>query len=289
MKRLLRNDIRWLDLLKDVSGIVAGVLVAAATLNMFLIPHRLAAGGISGLGIVLFHQFGVPVGLTILLANIPLFLAAYLIIGKKVVINSLLGALLLPFAVEFFSFVPPVVDDILLASVYGGIGMGIGLGTVFYFRGSTGGTALSSLLLTRLTGVSTGQGLVGSDILIIASGALVFGLETAMYAALSLFISSKVIDVIQEGLGQVKVALIVTKKNEQVSQKIFNELDRGLTFLEGKGGYTGQRRELILCAVTRYQVSYLKNLVYRIDPEAFIIIGSATEVLGEGFKTVSSE
>ncbi len=278
---------RWTRIIKEITGIVAGVVIVAASLNLFLIPHQLAAGGISGLGIVLYYYIGLPVGLTILIANLPLFLAAYFILGKKVVINSLLGTLLLPIAVEVFSFLPSLVEeDILLASVYGGLTMGTGLGLVFYSRGSTGGTALSSLLLHRLTGISTGQGLIGSDILIIASGALVFGLEPAMYAALSLFISSRIVDVFQEGLGQVKVALIVSEKHEQLTRKIFDELDRGVTYLEGRGGYTGKSRELVLCAVTRLQVAYLKNIVYETDPQAFIILGSATEVLGEGFKGV---
>jgi len=268
----------------EMLGVILGVTIVAASLNMFLIPLQLAAGGFSGLGVVLYHWFGLPVGVTILIANIPLFIAALIIMGKKVVINSVLGTLLLPAMVELLAFLPAVTDDILLASVYGGVFMGVGLGMVFYFRGSTGGTALGALLLNRLAGVSTGQGLVGSDILIIALAGAILGLEPAMYAALSLFIGSKIIDVFQEGLGLVKVALIISDEKDQITNQIFEELDRGVTFLEARGGYTGQSRDMIICAVTRIQVSFLKNIVYRTDPGAFMIIGSATEVLGEGFR-----
>jgi len=274
----------WEKAAVEAMAVTLGVIVVAASLNMFLVPHKLAAGGVSGLGVVLFHWIGLPVGATILLANLPLFISAYFILGKKIVINSLLGALLLPLAVELLAFLPTVTDDILLASVYGGVFMGVGLGLVFNFRGSTGGTALSSLLINHYTGISTGQGLVASDILIIVLASAVFGLEPAMYAALSLLVSSKVIDVIQEGLGVVKVALIVTYKKNRIAQEILTELDRGATFLEGEGGYTGQSRDMIMCAVSRIQVSHLKSIVYRIDPDAFMIVGNATEALGEGFR-----
>lgn len=274
----------WKSFLVETLGIAVGTVIIAAGLNMFLIANKLAAGGISGLGIIFFHLFQVPVGLTIFLVNIPLFILAVIYLGKRVVANSILGMLFLSVAVELLSFLPLLTTDLLLASVYGGILMGIGLGVVFRFRGSTGGTALSSLLLHRFRGLTAGQGLLGSDILIIGFAAAVFGLEIAMYATLSLFVSSWVIDVIQEGLSLAKAALIISESKEAIAEKIFSELDRGVTFLGGQGAYTGQTRDLLLCVVARHQVSHLKTIVYDIDPKAFMIVGSASEVLGEGFR-----
>ncbi len=274
----------WKKLISDFIGILVGTAIMAAGLNLFLIPSRLAAGGVSGLGIILFHVIGIPVGLTILLANIPLFLIAYLIMGKKVTAQSFMGMLLLSIWTEALVFLPVFKGDLLLSSIYGGVFLGIGLWMVFHFRGSTGGTALASLLLNRLMGITLGQGLLGSDIMIIIFAGLVFGLEIAMYATISLFVSSWVIDVIQEGFSLAKVALIITTQRKKITERIFEEINRGVTFMSGEGGYTGKSREMLFCVVTRPQVSHLKRVVYEADPGAFMIIGNAGETIGEGFR-----
>ena len=191
--------------------------------------------------------------------------------------------LLLSAMVEILSFLPSLTDDLLLAAVYGGVLVGGGIWLVFRCRGTTGGTALAALLLNRGFGVTAGQGLLLSDILIIITAAAVFGLEAAMYAAISLAVSSWVIDIIEEGAGVAKVALIITEKSTTVAERIFKEIDRGVTFMQSRGGYTGKERDAILCVVSRAQISQLKHLVYEHDPHAFMIVGNASEALGEGF------
>jgi uncharacterized membrane-anchored protein YitT (DUF2179 family) len=282
----------WKRFLGDVPGIFMGSFILAAAMNMFLIPNRLAAGGVSGLAVILFHTLRLPVGLTIIAANIPLFIAAYILLGRRVVMQSVLGTLFFSAAIELTALSPyfgMVTEDLLLASVYGGVIMGIGLGLVFRFRASTGGTSLLSLILNKVAGLTTGQAILGADLVVIGLAIFVFGSEVAMYAALSLFISSWVIDLVQEGFSLAKAALIITTRGEEINRRLIRDLARGVTRLEGQGGYTGEQRDLLLCVVTRPQVTQLKAIIHEVDPRAFVIIGSASEVHGEGFKEVKSE
>jgi uncharacterized membrane-anchored protein YitT (DUF2179 family) len=269
----------------DFTGILVGSVILAVGMNIFMIPNMLAPGGVSGLAVVLYHLFRLPVGATIILLNIPLFIVGYLVLGPRVVIQSLLGTFLFSIAVEATApYLPAATDDLLLASVYGGVVMGIGVGLVFRYRGSTGGTGLLSLILAKAKGISPGQAMLWGDLVVLAAAVFVFGSEAAMYAAVALFVSVKVIDGILEGLGLAKSVIIITKSGEAINEKLLYELGRGVTWLEGHGGYTGQSREVLLCVVTRQQIATLKTIVRNIDPDAFVIIGNATEVHGEGFQ-----
>lgn len=271
----------------DATGILIGSVIMAVGLNMFMVPNSLAPGGISGLGIILFHLFGLPVGLTIIIANIPLFIAAHIVLGPRVIVQSLLGTFVFSLAVEITApYLAAATSDLLLAAVYGGVVMGVGVGLVFRFRGSTGGTALLSLILAKTSGISPGQALLWGDLVVLALAIFVFGSEAAMYAALSLFVSSRVIDAVLEGLGLAKAALIITCCGEEINVKLLHELGRGVTRIAGLGGYTGIRREILLCVVTRPQVARLKSIIHEVDAEAFVIIGNATEVHGEGFRKI---
>lgn len=266
-----------------ITGALLGSLVMTFGLNMFLIPNKIASGGVSGLGVILFHTFNIPVGLTILLSNIPLFLAAGKFLGMKFVVRSLAGTFFLSVLVEILAFLPVLTTDLLLASIYGGIILGIGLGIVFRSGGSTGGTALAAQLIKYFFGLSTGQGLLGIDFVIIALAGLVFNAELAMYALISLFVTSKVIDLVQEGLGFSKACYIISDKGPEISRAILTDLDRGVTVLKGEGGFSGREKNILLCVVSQAEVSNLKNIVWNIDPDSFFIISNVHEVLGEGF------
>ena len=268
----------------DLTGIIIGTAVMAASYSMFLIPNKIAAGGLSGLGIILFHLFEVPVGLTVLLGNVPLFVLAWSVLGWRIVAHSLAGTILLPFMLEFTAFLPLVTTDLLLASVFGGIGIGLGLGLVFRSQGTTGGTAIVAQLFNRFWGFSSGQSLIIADLLIIVVAGFVFNAEVALFALLSLFVSGKVVDLVQEGFSFSKAALIISdKKQDAISAKIFEELGRGATFLQGRGAYSRVEKGIILCIVSQSQVTRLKNIVREIDPSAFVIVSNVGEVLGEGF------
>ncbi|MDO9574806.1 MAG: YitT family protein [Candidatus Contubernalis sp.] len=272
------------NVLWPIMGALLGSLIMTLGLNMFLIPNIIASGGVSGLGIIIFHTLNIPVGLTILISNIPLFIAAWKFLGTKFVIRSLAGSLFLPLLVEGLSFLPVITTDLLLASIYGGILLGIGLGIVFRSGSSTGGTALAAQLLHYSIGLSTGQSLLGIDFIIIAFAGLVFSAELAMYALISLIVTSKVIDLVQEGLSIAKACYIISDSGPEIGQAIKSDLDRGYTVLKGQGGFTGQEKEILLCVVSQAEVTSLKKIVWHIDPESFVIVSNVHEVLGEGFQ-----
>lgn len=265
-------------------GVLIGTAVVAASFQLFLIPNQIAAGGISGLGIILFYLLRIPVGLTIFLLNVPLFIIAAKLFGVQFIVRGLFGAVALSVMVELFAFLPVITSDLLLASLYGGITMGVGIALVFRARGSTGGTVLAAQVLNKLFGFTMGQSLLGVDFLVVALAGIVFNLELAMYALISLFVSSRVIDLVQEGLSNSKAALVISNQSAAIVEKILVELDRGATILTGKGAYTGETREMILTVVSQSEVPRLKNIVHNIDDRAFVIVGNAHEVLGEGFK-----
>jgi uncharacterized membrane-anchored protein YitT (DUF2179 family) len=283
--KLSKNAVKIIAI--DFMGILVGSVILAVGLNMFMVPNMLAPGGISGLAVVLYYLLKFPVGVTIIILNIPLFIIGYLVLGPRVVIQSLLGTFLFSLAVEITApLLPAATDDLLLAAVYGGVVMGVGVGLVFRFRGSTGGTGLLSLILAKVWGISPGQAMFWGDLVVLAMAVFVFGTEAAMYATLALFVSIKVIDAILEGIGTAKSAIIITCCGSQINEKLLHELGRGVTRLEGQGGYTGEGREVLLCVVARQQTARLKAIIYEADPGAFVIIGNATEVHGEGFKSM---
>jgi len=265
--------------------VTLGSLLTALGLDMFLIPNRIAAGGISGLATLAFHVVGLPVGLTMLAINIPLFLGSLRLLGARFGMKTLYGFLTLSFFVDVLD---PVItsptNDPLLAAVYGGVIVGVGLGVVFRAGGTTGGTDLAAQLLLEYFPTSSGQALLFFDGLVIVLAAFVFSTELALYALISVFISSRVIDVVQEGVGYGRAALIISDHGEEIAQAILNRLDRGATFLEGTGAYSGKKKKILLTVVNRSEITRLKVLVSEIDHSAFVIVANANEVLGEGFK-----
>lgn len=272
--------------LREMLGITIGTAIVAAGFSLFLIPNKIAAGGTSGLGIIFYFLYHFPVGLTVLLANIPLFVLAWLFLGWRAAANSLLGTFAFPLMLVLMEPLSAVTTDLLLASVFGGIVVGIGLGLVFRYQGSTGGTSLAALLINRFTGISSGQSLVAADLLIVLASGFVFDAEVALFALLAVIVSAKVIDVVQEGFPYAKAALIITSEQEKIAERIMLELERGATLLKGQGAFTGEERGMVLCIFAQSQVTRLKNIVRDTDPHAFIIVANVGEVHGEGFRSI---
>ncbi len=270
--------------------VTAGSFVVAAGLVFFLIPHKIAAGGVSGMAIIIYHLVGLPVGLTMLALNVPLFLIAIRKIGLNFGIKTLWGTITLSFFTDILNLrLDKLTNDPLLASIYGGILVGVGLGIVFRARATTGGSDLAAQLLYRRIKGSTGQALLAIDGSVIIIAGIVFNIELALYGLIGLMVSSRLIDVIQEGLGYEKAALIISSRNDEISREILTGLSRGVTALKGTGLYTGQSRNVLLTVVSRSEVTSLKKMVSRIDPHAFVIITNVQEALGEGFKTIAAE
>ncbi|HHU30939.1 MAG: YitT family protein [Bacillota bacterium] len=278
-----------LSFLKEYGGVLLGTAVIAASFNLFLVPNQIAAGGLSGLGVILYHLFRVPVGLTIFLLNLPLFITAARLFGFGFIARGIFGTAALSVLVEILAFLPAITEDLLLASLYGGILMGVGIAIVFRFQGSTGGTVLAAQVLNRIFGFSSGQSLLLVDFLVIALAGAAFNLELAMYALISLFVSSNVIDFVQEGIGHRKAALIISEKTGQIAERILYDLDRGATILAGKGAYSGREREMVMTIVAQSEVPRLKDIVRSVDSRAFVVLGNVHDVLGEGFSALDKQ
>lgn len=271
-------------------GITLGTFITALGLVLFLVPNKIAAGGVSGLATVIYYVFKFKVGLTMLALNIPLFLFGLKEMGIRFGLKTLYGTVTLSFFTDLITpFLKPPTHDLLLASIYGGIVTGLGLGIVFKFGGTTGGTDLAARIIHRYLKLSVGQSLLLIDASVIALAAMVFNVELALYAFLVVFLTAKVIDLVQEGEGFAKAALVVSDKNKEIGEQVMRGLDRGVTYLQGRGGFTGQNKEVLLVVVSRSEVSRLKQLVAKTDPKAFVIVSSVNEALGEGFKNIGAE
>ena len=266
------------------AAMLVGAFFIAASFNLFLLPNRIASGGVSGISIILNTLAGIPPAYSEWALNIPLFIAGVLVLGRPFGLKTVVGSIVLPLFVLLTSHWAPPTHDPLLSAIYGGLGVGIGLGLVFRGRGSTGGLDVAAQILHRVLGIRLGLAIAALDGLVILSAGLFISLENALYALIGLFTTSKTIDIIQSGLQTSKAAYIISRDPKRVSAAILHELDRGLTLLQGTGGYTGDERPVLLTVVGQSEVVRLKLLVRDADPDAFVIITNAAEVLGEGFR-----
>ncbi|MDI6604482.1 MAG: YitT family protein [Thermoanaerobacteraceae bacterium] len=271
----------------DFVWITIGTLLLTLSLDLFLAPNRIAPGGISGLAIVLQHIFGWPVGAVILLINIPLFIISIKILGTGFGAKTLYSTMLLGVSVDVFSFLKPLTHDPMLAAVYGGITMGLGLGIVFKYGATTGGTDMAAMTIHKYVPfLSVGRILLIIDFIIIVLAGIVFTPELALYALATEFLGIKVIDIVQEGTDYERIAIIISDKYEDISKSILYDMNRGVTELKGVGAYSKKDKNVLLCVVTRNEVTNLRELVKKADPAAFVILTTAHEVMGEGFRDI---
>lgn len=261
-----------------------GSLVMAASFNAFLNPNQIASGGVAGVSTIVQHLSGVNPAIIQWSLNIPIFLLALWLLGGQFGIKAAVGSVIYPLCVLLTSDIGTPTHNPLLASVYGGMGVGLGLGIVFRGRGSTGGLGLAAQILHKFTGMSFGICVAIFDGVVIIGSALVFTPETALYALIGLFVTKKTIDVVQLGLNDAKVAFIISDHTEELRRVILHDLDRGLTEWGGAGGFTGESRTIMMVVVKQNEVTRLKSLVRAVDPHAFVILSETNEVLGEGFK-----
>ncbi len=272
--------------------ITLGCGLMAFSLYFFLEPNTIAPGGVTGLAIIVQKLTGIPIDITNLAINIPLFITGILVLGRVFGVKTAYATLVLSAFIRlfiiFFGDGVAVTGDILLAAIYGGVIMGLGLGFVFRYGGTTGGTDLAGAILNKyFPNISTSKLMMGLDLVIVALAGLVERkVETSLYSVITLYILVKLADFIVEGLGYGKAFYIISAKSEEIGRHILNEIGRGVTVLEGRGLYTGSRRDVLLCVVNRVQVAKLKELVYNVDKKAFIMVTTVHEVLGEGFKEI---
>ncbi len=266
--------------------ILVGSAFVALAFNVFLLPNRVASGGVSGISTITDAVFGWEPAYVQWAFNIPLFIAGVILLGKQFGIKTLVGTIFLPFVVFLTNDLEPWTTDPFLASLFGGIGVGLGLGIVFRGKASTGGTDLAAQIINKYTGLSLGTCVAIIDGLIVLLAAIVFDIELGLYALISLYVTSKTIDLVQVGMGRSKMAMIITTMQEDVQKGILEKIDRGVTKLSAFGGYTDHERPVLMCVVDQTEFTKLKQLVKGIDPDAFVVVMDAAEVLGEGFKRV---
>lgn len=276
---------RWglaLDVLKTVIGCAAFGL----GFSFFLEPNNLNSGGISGLAMVIQHILGFgSVGTIAAIINLPLFALAGLKVGKKFFWGSLLGMVLLSVFIDLFAALPKPETESLVGALYGGVICGFGGGLVFSSGFSTGGSDIVvRLVKKKWQYIPLGIITTCFDLCIAILTAIVFGnINHALYCGVAIFVTGRVVDAVVYSFDYSKVALIITKKHEEVAQRLGKELHRGATFLEGEGSYSHAKTKVVLTAVKRQQIADMKNIVVEIDPDAFIIVQEAHQVLGDGF------
>lgn len=271
--------------------IAVGTLFLAAGLHLFLIPNVIAPGGVTGFAVVMQQLIGVPVSMMNLLINIPLFLWALKTLGSRFGAKTALGTVLLSVFLILFerwgSF--NMTQDLLLASIFGGILNGVGLGIVFRFGGSTGGTDLAGAVLNKFfPSLSIAKLMMGLDMFVVVfAGVVNRNVEISLYSLIALYVIVKSADFITEGLDYSKSFTIITSRPEEIAEELF-KLGRGVTLLKGQGMYTGDERNVLMCVVYRSQIGKVKQLIDHIDPKAFVMVATTHEVLGEGFKRAQS-
>ncbi|MEH7253363.1 YitT family protein [Neobacillus niacini] len=284
MNRRIKQPAPKFETPLEYINVLVGAALIALAFNVFLLPNQVASGGVSGISTILLHVLGWEPAYVQWAFNIPLFIAGVIFLGKQFGVKTLVGTLFLPFVVFLTKNIEPWTNDALLGALFGGVGVGLGLGIVFRGNASTGGTDLAAQIITKYTGLTLGTSVVLIDGLIVIAAAIVFDIERGLYALIALYVTSKTIDLVQVGFGRSKTAMIITNKQDEVREGILNKIDRGVTKLSAYGGFTDNERPVLMCVVDQREFTKLKQLVKTLDPSAFVVVMDASEVLGEGFK-----
>lgn len=289
-KRLIRTR-KILDFTKNFILIVLGAYLISLSINMFLLPHKMTTGGASGIATILYYLSNIPMGITILAINLPLFVIAIVKLGKKFVIKTIFSTVLLSVFLELFKYdqvIQTTQIDLLMSCMFGGIISGIGLSLTFKAGASSGGSDLLANIIYKLTKIqSLSKVLMGIEIVIISGVIICFkDINLGLYSIIALFISTKVIDVIFDGIYNTKVATIITKKGDQIVESILSELGRGATITNSIGAHSGEENTTITCVITRNQIASLKQIIRDNDNRAMMYITNANEAIGKGFKSI---
>lgn len=284
-KKLKNQDI--LKIVKELFFIALGCVLYSFALLHFNVPNKLAEGGGTGIALFLLYAFGLPASYGTLLVNIPLLLLGYKMLDKKTMIYTIYGIFMLTFWIKIFETYHVVIDiggDRLLASVFGGIIAGVGLGMVFVFGGTTGGVDIIAKIIQKHFGFSIGRIIQVLDgFILMLSFMVIKSFPAILYTLIYIYISTKLIDYLIEGGTPGKGVMIVSPKIEQITERVLADMERGLTFLKGQGSYTRKDMNIGYCVVSRSEISRLKSIVYEIDPNAFVTITEVHDIMGEGF------
>lgn len=275
--RILQNIKRYIILF-------IGSIIYAAGLEIFLVPNNVIDGGVVGISIMASHLTGLPLGVFLIVVNIPFVYLGYKQIGKTFTLSTLFSILSLSYWSNIFLPIPGLTNDLFLASVFGGVILGIGVGLIVRYGGSLDGSEIVAILMDKRTSFSVGEIVMVINLFILTGAGLVFGWDRAMYSLVTYFIAAKVIDITIEGLDESKAAIIVSDHSEEIADAFMARLGRGVTFLKGQGAYSGDEKRILYTVITRLEIAKLKTIVEEIDENAFVTINDVYDVLGGTFK-----
>jgi len=285
----LREKLPFAESVMAYVQIVLGCVIGGVAYPLFLVPNNIAPGGLTGVATILNYLFGLPVGITSLVLNIPLFLIGYRAMGRVFVWRSLVATVLFSLAIDMIKVRPMTVDP-LLGTLYGGILLGAGLGLILRGGATTGGTDMAARMVhSRLPFITVGAFLFLIDCVVVVAAGMVMGTSEGLYALISIFVSSKVIDMVMVGFTANKACFIMTEQWEKVSSRLMFEMNRGVTQLTARGAYSGKERPVVLCVASRQEVARLKDIVREEDEKAFMFVTEAHEALGEGFARLNGD
>ena len=273
----------FLQLAKETFIVTLGCMIMAFNINYFFLGNKLAQGGVGGLSLILHYLSHIDISYIYFGLNVPLIIVAYIFIGKEFVVKTLYATVVLTISLKIFGNFREPLDEILMASILGGALNGIGIGIVFYAGGSTGGTDIIAKIINKYYGIALGKVLLAMDFIILSLVAFIFGKIIFMYTLISLIVTAKIVDLIQEGIYSAKGVTIITNKTEELKNRIMQDVERGLTIINAQGAYTQRDVSMLYCVVGKYQLMKVKNLVKEVDPEAFMIVSHVHEVIGKGF------
>ncbi|MBM6617399.1 YitT family protein [Bacillus suaedaesalsae] len=283
-QKIQHKRLSGLKILQRGILITIGAILMAVGLEIFLVPNKVIDGGIVGISIILSYLTGWKLGLFLFVLNIPFFFIGYKQIGKTFAISTMYGITILSVATTLLHPVPAFTQDLLLATVFGGIILGVGVGIVIRYGGSLDGTEILAILFNKRVPFSVGEVIMFFNIFILGSAGFVFGWDRAMYSLIAYFVAFKSIDVTITGLDESKSTWIISDCHEQIGDAIMSRLGRGVTYINGEGAYSGEGKKVIFCVITRLEEAKLKEIVEEIDPHAFLAMADIAEVRGGRFK-----
>lgn len=269
--------------LRNILMISLGAFIFSIGINTFAIANHLAEGGFTGIAILLHYLFGWSTGWVLYILNLPLLIIGYKVFGKQTLIYTIIGITAVTIFLELTKSWQYVSKDLLLAALFTGLFVGIGLGLIFRVGGTTGGVDIIARLGQKYFGMSIGQVMLSFDIIVISVSIFIIGLDTAMYTLVAVFIGSQTVDYVVEGLKASKAVTIISNSAPQLAEEITKKLSRGVTIYQGKGAYTGNPRQVLYVVVIPSQLPRLKQIVLHVDNRAFVVVHDAREVVGEGF------
>lgn len=269
--------------IQDTLYVTIGSFILAVSINSILLPNKIVAGGANGISVVINYLFGTNPALVLYAINLPLLLLCFLLLGKEVGIKTIYGSLIYPFFVGVTTHLPVLTHNIFLATIFGGILTGIGLGLEFRGNASTGGTAIISQIVNKYFKISLGVSILFVDGLVILSALFVFNTDTVLFSLICLYLIGRVVDMVQVGFVRSKNVMIISPKYAEIKEKILVDMDKGLTMVPIEGGYQKNPSMLMMTVISEKDFAKIKENVLAIDEEAFIVSMNASEVFGKGF------